>query len=191
MREKFMTPLKTFLLSASIISASVFAAPPSKNPGSFLGKKAIPGCGKEESGKPTPIVGVVGSTEAQLKKATGELFPNARDALSDSLVTTNSIADFFVMPEGQIQKLLTPSEYGVYKKWKDEKNGKMLYFKIVPDAKNKPSLVPVYTEADTGLADAIMNEHSIWQYVLARMKGLSQTNFYQSIFQDHSGEISP
>jgi len=185
-----MRLLKMSFLAAVFIATSASAMPPSKN-SSFLGKKAIPGCGKEESGKPTPIVGVVGSTEAQLKKATGELFPNARDALSDSLVTTNSVADFFVLPEGQLQKLLTPLEYGVYKKWKDEKDGKMLYFKIVPDAKNKPSLVPVYTEADTGLADAIMNEHSIWQYVLSRMKGISQTSFYQSIFQDHSGEISP
>ena len=183
-----MNLFKMSILSAAFVAVSVFATPPSKAPGSFLGKKAIPGTGKEESGKASPIVGVVGSTEAQLKKATGELYPNARDALSESLVTTNSIADFFVMPEGQIQKLLTPLEYGVYKKWKDEKEGKMLYFKIVPDAKNKPSLVPIYTEADTGLADAIMNEHSIWQYVLSRMKGISQTSFYQSIFQDHSGE---
>ncbi len=175
-------------LAIFLISTAARADLPTKSGQSFLGKKAIPGCGKDESGKVHPIFGVIGSNEVEIKKATGELFPNARDTLSDAFISTNSIGDFFVMPEVEIKRLLSKPEFAEYQKWKGDSAGKMLYFKVVPDAKNKPTLLPVYEKNDPGLADAIMDEQSIWQYVLSRMKGISQTKFYQSIFQGHITE---
>jgi hypothetical protein len=177
-----------FLLCALLVSTSAVATPPSKVGQDSIGKKALPAAGTDSSGKPPAIFGIIGSTESQIKKATGELFPNAKDSLSDAIVSTNSISDYFVMPEVEIKKLLNKQEFADYQKWRADNGGKILYFKVIPDSKNRPTLLPVYKKSYPGLASMVVDEESIWQTVLARMKGISQTKFYQSIFQDHSGE---
>lgn len=191
MRNLFIESRKTQKLSVLIaltVSISALATPPTKNPQSFIGKKALPANGTDNAGKTPPIFGVIGSTEAEIKKATGTFFPNARDTLSDAIVSTNSIAEYFVMPEVEIKKLLNKQEFADYQKWKADNGGKILYFKVVPDSKNRPTLLPVYQKNAPGLADLVIDEESIWQTVLSRMKGISQTKFYQSIFQGHLAE---